>query len=47
MESAGAVRLSLGIASNFADVARVVQFAGIFVDDEQPRQDLPPRPEHC
>jgi hypothetical protein len=47
MESAGAIRLSLGLATNFADVYRCVQFVRAFADHEHAGQELPPRPSRC
>lgn len=47
MESAGAVRISLGIATTFADVYAALQFARTFLDEEQRAEPLPPRPLHC
>lgn len=46
MESAGAVRISLGLVTNFADVHRLVQFARTFLDTFPGESDLPPR-LHC
>ena len=43
MPSGGAVRASLGIATNFADVYRFVQFAEEFLDVNEVPSDLPPR----
>jgi selenocysteine lyase/cysteine desulfurase len=39
---AGVVRISLGVASNFADVYRFLQFAQTFLDSEPDLRDLPP-----
>ncbi len=46
MQSGGAVRVSLGLATNFADVYRLVQFAQTFLDIFPGESDLPPR-LHC
>ncbi|HZU66931.1 MAG TPA: aminotransferase class V-fold PLP-dependent enzyme [Ktedonobacteraceae bacterium] len=46
MQSGGAVRVSLGLATNFADVYQLVQFARTFVDTFPGETDLPPR-LHC
>ena len=46
MQSGGAVRVSLGLATNFADVYRLVQFARTFLDTFPGESDLPPR-LHC
>ena len=46
MQSGGAVRVSLGLATNFADVYRLVQFAQTFLDTFPGESDLPPR-LHC
>lgn len=46
MESGGAVRVSLGLATNFADVYRLVQFARTFLDTFPGESVLPPR-LHC
>jgi selenocysteine lyase/cysteine desulfurase len=46
MKSGGAVRVSLGLATNFADVYRLVQFAQTFLDAFPGESDLPPR-LHC
>jgi molybdenum cofactor sulfurtransferase len=43
LPSGGAVRASLGLASNFADVDRFSAFAGEFVDLAAVPDDLPPR----
>ncbi len=43
LPSGGAVRVSLGLASNFADVHRFVEFAGSFIDLSGVPADLPPR----
>lgn len=43
LQSAGAIRVSPGLASNFADVSRFVQFARTFLDTYPNEQDLPPR----
>jgi selenocysteine lyase/cysteine desulfurase len=39
---AGVVRVSLGVASNFADVYRFLEFARTFLDTEPDLRDLPP-----
>ena len=46
MQSGGAVRISLGLITNFADVYRLVQFARTFLDTFPTESDLPPR-LHC
>lgn len=46
MESGGAVRISLGLATNFADVYRFMQFAETFLDNFPSEIDLARRP-HC
>lgn len=46
MQSGGAVRVSLGLVTNFADVYRLVQFARTFLDIFPGENDLPPR-LHC
>ena len=46
MQSGGAVRVSLGLATNFADVYRLVQFARTLLDTFPGESNLPPRP-HC
>jgi selenocysteine lyase/cysteine desulfurase len=46
LQSAGAIRVSLGLASNFADVLRFAQFARTFLDTSPSQDDLPPR-MHC
>ena len=46
MQSGGAVRISLGLVTNFADVYRLVQFARTFLDTFPTEGDLPPR-LHC
>ena len=43
MPTGGAVRVSLGIATNFADVSRFMAFATEFVDLTDVPSDLPPR----
>ena len=43
LPSGGAVRASLGIASNHADIVRFGDFAAEFVDLERVPDDLPPR----
>lgn len=46
MQSGGAVRVSLGLATNFSDVYRLVQFARTFLDTFPAESNLPPR-LHC
>jgi molybdenum cofactor sulfurtransferase len=46
MRSGGAIRVSLGLATNFADVYRFVQFAQTFLDTVPTERELPPR-LHC
>jgi molybdenum cofactor sulfurtransferase len=43
LPSGGAVRASLGLASNFADVHRFMRFAAEFIDLTDVPDDLPPR----
>lgn len=43
LPSGGAIRASLGLVSNFADVQRFIEFAGEFVDLTGVPDDLPPR----
>ena len=43
LPSGGAVRASLGLASNFADTHRFDAFASEFVDLADAPDDLPPR----
>ena len=43
LSSGGAIRASLGVASNFADVHRFIWFAGEFIDLAGVPDDLPPR----
>ena len=43
LPSGGAVRASLGLASNFADIDRFDAFAREFVDLAAVPDDLPPR----
>jgi hypothetical protein len=43
MPTGGAVRASLGLASNFADVYRFMTFAAQFRDLTHVPSDLPPR----
>jgi selenocysteine lyase/cysteine desulfurase len=43
LPSGGAVRASLGLASNFADVYRFMRFAAEFVDLRDVPGNLPPR----
>ena len=44
LPSGGAVRASLGLASNFADLRRFAAFAAEFTDLAGIPDDLPPRP---
>jgi selenocysteine lyase/cysteine desulfurase len=46
MQSGGAVRVSLGLVTNFADMYRLVQFAQTFLDTFPVESDLLPR-LHC
>jgi molybdenum cofactor sulfurtransferase len=46
MQSGGAVRVSLGLATNFADVYRFMQFAETFLDTFPTESNLQPR-VHC
>jgi len=46
MQSGGAVRISLGTVTNFADVYRLVQFAQTFPDTFTRANELSPR-LHC
>ena len=46
LPSGGAIRASLGLASNFADVHQFAQFASEFIDLRSLPHDLPPR-ESC
>lgn len=46
MQSGGAIRISLGLVTNFADVYQLVQFARTFLDSFPVEDDLVPRP-HC
>lgn len=46
MPSGGAVRVSLGLMSNFGDVYRFVEFASSFLDDVPSDKNLVPR-AHC
>ncbi len=46
LQTGGAVRVSLGLATTFADVYRFLQFAETFLDDEPDERDLPSR-RHC
>src|SRR6266700_2315143 len=46
MQSGGAVRVSLGLITNFADVYRLVQFARTFLDSFPVEDHLLPR-RHC
>jgi selenocysteine lyase/cysteine desulfurase len=43
LPSGGAIRASLGLASNFADVQRFLEFAAEFTDLRSVPDDLPPR----
>jgi molybdenum cofactor sulfurtransferase len=43
LPSGGAIRASLGLATNLADVQRFIEFAGAFVDLDEVPNDLPPR----
>jgi hypothetical protein len=43
MPTGGAVRVSLGLATNFADVYRFIEFAREFCDRTDVPTDLPPR----
>ena len=43
LPSDGAIRASLGLVSNFADVYRFMQFASLFVDLDDVPDDLPAR----
>ena len=43
MPTGGAVRVSLGLATNFADVYRFMAFAAEFADLTDVPADLPPR----
>jgi molybdenum cofactor sulfurtransferase len=43
LPSGGAVRASLGLASNFADISHFIEFADAFVDLAEVPNDLPPR----
>jgi hypothetical protein len=43
LASGGAVRASLGLASNFADLQRFTNFAAEFIDLETTPDDLPKR----
>ena len=43
LPSGGAIRASLGVASNFSDVKRFIDFAGTFADLAAVPDDLPPR----
>ena len=46
MQSGGAVRVSLGLVTNFADVYRLTQFAQTFLDTVPAESNLSPR-LHC
>jgi molybdenum cofactor sulfurtransferase len=46
MQSGGAVRVSLGLATNFADVYYLTQFAQTFLDTIPTETNLAPR-MHC
>jgi hypothetical protein len=43
MPTGGAIRVSLGLAANFADLHRFMAFAGSFRDVTEVPADLPPR----
>ena len=43
LPSGGAIRASLGLASNFADLRHFITFANEFVDLTNTPDDLPPR----
>jgi selenocysteine lyase/cysteine desulfurase len=43
LSSGGAIRVSLGLVSNHADVQRFIEFAGEFIDLAGVPDDLPPR----
>jgi selenocysteine lyase/cysteine desulfurase len=43
LHSGGAIRASLGLASNVTDIERFVEFASQFIDLRQIPDDLPPR----
>ena len=43
LPSGGAIRASLGLASNFNDLQRFTEFASEFLDLDETPQDLPPR----
>jgi selenocysteine lyase/cysteine desulfurase len=43
LPSGGAIRASLGLVSNFADIQRFTEFASEFVDLADVPADLPPR----
>jgi molybdenum cofactor sulfurtransferase len=45
-KNGGAVRVSLGLVTNSADVYRLVQFAQTFLDTFPGESELPPR-LHC
>ncbi len=46
LDSGGAVRVSLGLATTFGDVYRCVEFARTFLDDVPDQSNLPAR-QHC
>ena len=46
MQSGGAVRVSLGLVTNFADVYHLTQFAQTFLDTIPVETNLAPR-MHC
>jgi hypothetical protein len=46
LDLASVARVSLGVASNFADVYRFFEFAQTFLDSEPDMRDLPPS-RHC
>jgi selenocysteine lyase/cysteine desulfurase len=43
MPTGGAVRVSLGLATNFADVYKFMAFAREFIDVTEIPDELPPR----
>jgi molybdenum cofactor sulfurtransferase len=46
LQTGGAVRVSLGLATNFADVYRFLEFAQTFLDNVPDESNLAPR-QHC
>ena len=46
MQSGGAIRVSLGLVTNFADVYQLIQFARTFLDSFPVEDALLPR-QHC